>query len=111
MDVYSLLRAACDKVKPGKFQFKQFNRSKFHNHVVNAQTNKVSERFSQVAPIELCYLCVGEMHGEPLKFAKSHEHGTRPTAGWVMKAKSTRFTGSEKAFSDQLGQTVGKLEK
>ena len=34
-----------------------------------------------------------------------------PTSGWINKAKSTRFTGSEKAFSDQLKQTVEKLEQ
>ena len=46
-----------------------------------------------------------------MKFAKSNGDGTKPTSGWVKKAKSTRLTGSEKAFSDQLKQTVEKLEK
>ena len=51
------------------------------------------------------------MHGAPTKYVRPHGDGTKPTAGWIKMAKSTRFAGSEKAFSDQLEKQVEKLEK
>ena len=60
-------------------------------------------------PKEFCCGCVGEMmYDKRDHFIKS---GNMPIASWVNKAKSSRFGGSEKAFSTELKKTIDKLEQ